>query len=415
MTPKHPSLHLTAPSLQRIEGEISLPTSKSESNRLLIMNALSADPAPIYGLSTANDTQLLERLLSSREHILDAHDAGTTFRFLTAYCAITNRPAQLTGTPRMQQRPIGILVDALRALGAEIDYLGKEGFPPLHIRGFAKQHTDRLQVRGDISSQFLSALLMVAPRLPQGLTLEIIPPLRSKPYLEMTLRLMHHFGIRHTREQDTITIAPQAYHPVPYTVEADWSAASYWYAFGTIFPDVQLLLRGLRRESLQGDQHIVRLMEQLGIKTRFEAAGAKLSPNRAIATDFIADFADCPDLAQTVAVICAARGVKATLTGVSSLKIKETDRLAALQQELQKIGVLVRFPDADTLCLDAQTPQTPELPMDTYKDHRMAMCLAPLVALGELTIRDPEVVRKSYPHFWDDCERIGIQLTTTDL
>lgn len=405
-----PLIHLGKSNLHRIEGEVSLPTSKSESNRLLILNALSPDPCPIYGLSTANDTQLLQLLLQSREQTLNAQDAGTTFRFLTAFCAITNRDTLLTGTARMKQRPIGILVDALRELGAEIEYLEQEGYPPLRIRGFRQQRTDRLSVRGDISSQFLSALLMVAPRLPQGLRLEIVPPLRSRPYFEMTLRLMRHFGIQFTRTENEVTVEPQAYKAVPYTVEADWSAASYWYALGTIFPDINLLLRGLRAVSLQGDQQIAPLMEQLGIKTRFETAGARLTPTRSVATFFQWDFSDCPDLAQTIAVICAARGIKARLSGIASLRIKETDRLLALEQELAKIGVGVSFPDEDTLRLNGATPHAPEVPFRTYKDHRMAMALAPLVALGDISLEEPEVVRKSYPHFWDDWERMGVEI-----
>ncbi len=403
-----PPLRLLRSEVQKISGEISLPTSKSESNRLLIINALSNNPASIYGLSTANDTQLLRKLLDSNSKELNAEDAGTTFRFLTAFCAVTNRETILTGTERMKQRPIGILVDALRSLGAEIDYLEEEGFPPLHVRGFRLQKSNQLQVKGNISSQFLSALLMIAPRLPQGLELEIIPPLRSAPYLEMTIRLMERFGITVKREGLHISVEPQAYKPVSYTVEADWSAASYWYAFGTIFPDVNLLLRGLRPESLQGDQAILKIMDaNLGIKTRFEPAGARLMPTRSVTTHLEWDFSDCPDLAQTIAVVCAARSIPATLKGVSSLRIKETDRLEALEHELKKIGVCVSFPDDDTLVLDGTPPTAPAAAFRTYKDHRMAMALAPLVIFGEVNIEEPEVVRKSYPNFWDDVDRMG--------
>ncbi|MDQ3290923.1 MAG: 3-phosphoshikimate 1-carboxyvinyltransferase [Bacteroidota bacterium] len=391
-----------------LRGSVNLPASKSESNRAQIINALSGGASTLENLSEANDTKVITRLLESTAEELNAEDAGTVMRFMTAYLAVTDQRKVITGTPRMQQRPIGVLVDALRQLGAKIEYLGQEGYPPLKFNGIDRQqdYPATLQVRGDISSQYISALLMVAPLFPQGLTLELQGKIGSRPYILMTLSLMKHFGVRGTFDGTTITIPPQKYHVNQYTIESDWSGASYWYSMVALAPEATVELKGLRSESFQGDSVIATIMEHLGVRTTYVGGEVILTKTDKL-EPFRFDFTDCPDLAQTIAVVAAAKGIAVEMSGLESLRIKETDRIAALQQELSKIGGdlediengLFRVKPANSLAGDRV--------FKTYEDHRMAMALAPIALLSPITIEEPEVVKKSYPGFWQDLEQLG--------
>ena len=380
---------------------ISLPTSKSISNRALIIDALCKKKSDLQGLSDARDTKTMQHLLQSDEKILDVLDAGTTMRFLLAYLAVTNPTKILTGTLRMKQRPISILVDALHTLGVGISYLDKEGYPPLEIKGF-QQKTNQLSIRGDISSQYISALLMIAPVLPEGLSLTLEGQVGSKPYIDMTLHIMQHFGIEYQWEGKCIDIRFQAYKQAAFVVEADWSAASYWYSFVALSDNGSILLKGLTKKSLQGDQVIVEIMTSLGVNTIYTREGVLLTKG-IHQKNFICNFKNSPDLAQTIAVICAAKGINATFTGLESLKIKETDRVLALQNELSKIGAsITELSGSWKLIVSHHLPD--KVSIDTYEDHRMAMAFAPLCLLMEIDFDDAAVVKKSYPDFWKDVE-----------
>lgn len=388
-----------------------LPASKSISNRALIINALAGGTANLHNLSDANDTQLMLRLVNASDNTIDVEDAGTTMRFLTAYFTVTGRSKTMTGTDRMMERPIGILVDALRLLGADITYLGKEGYPPHRINNFTGQKTGTLKIRGDISSQYISALMMVAPVLPLGLTLELEGKIGSRPYIEMTAAIMKHFGAQSTFQNSTITIPHQQYTAKDFTVESDWSATSYWLSFAALAQQAEIRLPRLFTQSLQGDSAIVAIMQHLGVKATFQQdilVLTKIEPQKEIQWD----FTHCPDLAQTVAVVCAAKGITGKFTGLESLRIKETDRIAALQNELAKIGAKLIEDDAAhwTLLPTAALPAAASF--NTYKDHRMAMAFAPLATLMDVEIEEQEVVRKSYPNFWNDMRSFGFTIET---
>jgi 3-phosphoshikimate 1-carboxyvinyltransferase len=392
----------------KVQGTAALlPASKSISNRVLIMNALAGNKSDLQNLSDANDTQLMLRLVNSPESIIDVEDAGTTMRFLTAYFSITNQAKTLTGTHRMKERPIGILVNALRSLGVEIDYTEKDGYPPLRIKGFSGQKTDRVSIRGDVSSQFISALMMVAPTLPQGLTLELEGKIGSRPYIEMTASLMKHFGVDSDFTGNKINITPQTYKNSGFTVESDWSAASYWFAIVALSENADIMLPRISLTSLQGDRAIVDIMKSLGVEARMEKDLLKLSKS-VPAKELKWDFTHCPDLAQTVAVVCAAKGIKGYFTGLESLRIKETDRIAALQNELRKIGGDLKEIDSAHWELIPSIGLPASASFDTYKDHRMAMAFAPLATLMDVIIENPSVVKKSYPRFWDDLRSVGL-------
>jgi 3-phosphoshikimate 1-carboxyvinyltransferase len=389
-----------------------LPASKSISNRVLILEALCSSPADIRNISEANDTVLMQRLLRSSDPVLDVEDAGTTMRFLTAYLAAAGQQKVLTGTDRMKLRPIKLLVDALRELGARIDYLEAEGFPPIQLKGMQPAGTASLSIRGDVSSQYISALMMIAPVLPQGLTLYLEGNIGSRPYIEMTASLMKQFGATVHFEANTITIPNQAYTPDTYTVESDWSAASYWYAFAALADQAEIMLPQMTVRSLQGDRVIMDIMEQLGVMT--QPRGSNILLMNVPARDTINwDFTHCPDLAQTVAVVCAAKNIRGEFTGLHSLRIKETDRIKALQQELAKLGArLIEEDNRWTLIPAATLPETLE-PIETYLDHRMAMAFAPLATQRDLVIINPDVVRKSYPGFWDALRAMGFTVTAS--
>ena len=413
-----PSLiHINLPA--RLQGTISLPTSKSISARALTISALTGGTQP-QGLSDCDDTHALQAAIAHRPAIIDIGAAGTAMRFGTALFACTPGEHVLTGSPRMQERPIGLLVDALRSLGADITYEGTEGFPPLRVKGHPLKggHTT---IPASVSSQYISALLMIAPTMTEGLTLTLEGEIASRPYIDMTLAIMKAYGAQAdwTAEGQAIRVAAGGYRPTEWTVEPDWSAASYWYEMVALSDDAEacICLKGLRAESLQGDSCISQIFSPLGVKTTFTEEGAVLTKTAAVESlDF--DFTHCPDLAQTVVATCAMMGVAFHFNGLKSLKIKETDRIVALQTELRKLGVEVAADNESmTLTTDAaalfksrlrlETAQA-STPIATYADHRMALAFAPCAyRFPGLAIAHPEVVSKSYPAFWADLERVG--------
>ncbi len=394
--------------------EINLPASKSIANRALLINALSGGEAMIGNLSTARDTQTMKRLLGDADaEEWDVLDAGTTMRFLTAGAAVTSNGKVMTGTPRMKERPIGVLVEALRLLGAKINYMENAGYPPLKIRKLTAQQVDRLNVRGDISSQYISALMMIGPVLPEGLTLQLQGTINSRPYIDMTMAVMKHYGANVSWEDErTVRIEPSGYTPNSFEVEPDWSAASYWYSMAAFAPGQTIRLKGLVDDSIQGDRKMAEIMEQMGVSTRFDSTGATLKAGDAT-SEIEIDFADCPDIAQTVSVIAMAKNTRCHMTGLESLRIKETDRIHALQQELGKFGG--RLVEHDIHHWELIPPGTfsswtDPVEVATYHDHRMAMSFAPLARFGPLVIEDASVVNKSYPHFWEDLQKAGLGL-----
>ncbi|TNE61188.1 MAG: 3-phosphoshikimate 1-carboxyvinyltransferase [Bacteroidetes bacterium] len=416
-------LHLSRPD-RVLQGTLALEGSKSLSNRALIILALAGADAGRWldNLSAAADTRLLQRLLETSPAEYDAGDAGTTFRFLTAYLALQPGDQVLTGSRRMQERPIGALVEALHSLGADIRYLGREGYPPLLIGSPDNlgRTTQEVRIRADVSSQFLSALLLIGPCLPQALVLIPEGRLVSRPYIHMTLQLMRHFGAVADWSDDRIVVAPGGYRPQHLTIEADWSAASYWYALAALADCADLTLNGLTLHSWQGDAVLVDMLEAFGLKTTPAPAGVRIQKiPGSRAAHFKYDFLDCPDLAQSLAVLCAGLGVPAFFSGLETLAIKETDRTAAIQAELAKVGVLFRRmegpdtgPGTYQLSGKARWSQPPRF--STYGDHRMAMSLAALAMLGPVGIEHPAVVKKSYPAFWLHLEQLGFELNITE-
>ena len=377
------------------------------------MQALSDGAVRVDNISDAADTVTLNSILSGKSpELVDIGPAGTAMRFLTAFYSVKDSEHTLTGSARMKQRPIGILVDALRTLGADIQYLEKEGFPPLKIKGPLSQKTKEVRIKGNISSQYISALLLIAPKLEQGLNLVIEGELTSKPYVEMTLAMMEQAGIKHNWKGNVITIENQSFNKVVINVEPDWSAASYWYAIAALSEDAQLFLPGLNGYSLQGDSIITEIMANFGISSQFKDGGVYIFKEAKKIERKIFDFKECPDLAQTVIVCCAALGHEATFTGLETLKIKETDRVNALQTELLKIGVKL-IEKNQTYKLDCSgLDLNKKVKIATYDDHRMAMAFAPLaLVMPELEIEDHLVVEKSYPDFWKHLGIAGFNIS----
>lgn len=393
------------------QGQVkNLPSSKSMSNRAIILNALAGNTSQLVNLSEANDTRLMKELIRSENTVLDVEDAGTTMRFLTAYCALTNKIKTITGTDRMKQRPIGILVDALRQLGSAIECREKEGFPPIRTSGFIRQKTQSLTIRGDVSSQYISAIMMVAPLLTEGLHLKLEGAVTSRPYIEMTASLMKQFGVVCQLNEKEIQIPYKAYTPTELTIESDWSAASYWFAFVALADQADVDLPNMTLRSLQGDRVIVDIMEILGVKSEPRGNALHLL-KKEHQNEIVWDFKHCPDLAQTVAVVCAAKGIHGTFTGLESLRIKETDRIQALQQELKKLGATFLEDHGKWVLTPSKKRVFNSLSFNTYLDHRMAMAFAPLAAMTDVTIKNPDVVRKSYPKFWEDIALLGFRMT----
>lgn len=395
-----------------LSGEVRLSPSKSESNRALLIKALSGGEINLKNLSDAQDTQTMNLLLQKNRKESDVMDAGTTMRFLTAYFAVSGKNKTITGSPRMKERPIGPLVDSLRKIGSDIQYLENDGYPPLLINKYENQLTDKISIPGNISSQYISALLMVAPTLPNGLKVELTTEVFSKPYIDMTLDLMKAFGAEYKWKGNTITVEPGTYSGGDYTIEGDWSGASYWYSFVALSrsEDSHLVLPTLRTYSSQGDKRITDLMYELGVMTEFSNGRIRLTKRTPEVTELSYDMRDCPDLAQTLFVVAALQGVKITFTGLESLKIKETDRIAAMKAELNKIRAdLIEEGNKWTLIPTNSLPEQVEI--DTYEDHRMAMAFAPLSQKTNVVIKEPSVVRKSYPGFWEEVKKTGVHIS----
>jgi len=411
-----------------VHGTVQLTGSKSECNRALIIEALSDGKVKVSNMSDAADAVTLQKVLSSKLQVVSEKEnniqhtthntqlvnigpAGTAMRFLTAYFTLQDEEVILTGSERMKQRPIGILVDALRSIGASIEYEENDGFPPLRIKGGFEQSTNRVSVKGNISSQYITALLLIAAKLPLGLELHIEGDLTSKPYVEMTLSMLQQAGIQHRWSANVISIPHQEFRPNRLLVEPDWSAASYWYAISALSNEADLFLPGLTQYSLQGDSVITEIMANFGITSQFKDGGVHLQKEIKPILRKIFDLKECPDLAQTIIVVCAALGHEATFTGLETLKIKETDRIKALQNELAKIGVKL-IEKGQVYKLDCSEKHIPEkITIKTYEDHRMAMAFAPLALLiPEVEIEEAEVVEKSYPAFWRDLEKVGFEV-----
>ena len=395
------------------DSTIYLNSSKSESNRLLIIKALSEKEITIKNLSKANDSVLLKNLLESENLVVwDAQDAGTSFRFLTSFLAIKKEHVVLSGTERMKQRPVKVLVDALNKIGAEILYLENEGFPPIYVKGKINQVKNKLDIPGDISSQYISSLLLIAPLLEKGIEINIEEPFYSRPYVNMTLNLMNSFGIKSAVKGNKISIKNQEFSSGSYIVESDWSAASYWYSILSISDDINnLTLQGLKKKSNQGDSVISELMKSFGVNTQYKEDGIVLTKIKLDTEEIELDFRDCPDLAQTILVVAAYHKIKLKVSGVESLKIKETDRLLAMKNELKKIGCDF-YEEGNYWILEKRRREIDdELSIDTYKDHRMAMAFAPLASKKSIIINDPDVVVKSYPTYWEDLKKVGFIIT----
>lgn len=388
---------------------VQLPASKSICNRALILNALSYSPYEIQNLSDCDDTDVMVKALNSNDSHFDVKAAGTAMRFLTAFLSKVVGEWTITGTERMKNRPIRILVDALNAVGAKIEYLEKEGFPPLRIMGSALQGGE-ISLDGGVSSQYISALLMIAPLMEKGLTLHLQGKVISKPYIHLTLQLMKQYGVESEWVGSTIKVAPQSYRPLPYTVESDWSAASYWYEMMALSQQAEIELKGLFKESLQGDAAGAKLFAQLGVATDYKAGGVVLRKNGNVCQKLIYDFVNEPDLAQTFVTTCAFMDIPFRFTGLQSLKIKETDRIEALKCELRKLGHVLTDTNGSILEWNGERCEPEAHPViTTYEDHRMAMAFAPasLVSKEGIEIAHPEVVSKSYPHFWENLESAG--------
>lgn len=403
-----------ATEIKEINGTINLPASKSISNRALIINALSYSPYPIKNLSESDDTKVLEASLYSNSNKFDIGHAGTAMRFLTAFLAKIVGEWEITGSERMKQRPISILVDALNQLGAKIEYLENEGCPPLKIFG-SHLKGQILELDGSVSSQYISALLLIAPTIENGLTLKLKGDITSKSYIKLTLELMAKFGIKYRWDDNEIFVPEQKYFARDFTCEADWSGASYWYQIMALVDSGEVLLENLLLDSLQGDVNIAFWFEQFGVTSTQKGNGVLLAKNKNRQPEkLVLDFIENPDVAQTMACLCVAKNIPFHFSGLKTLKIKETDRIAALQNELAKFGIPITEPEHGELAWDGTVDmeQQEENPIiRTYHDHRMALAFAPMALAGyNMQIDDPMVVTKSYPGFWEDLKRVGFSI-----
>jgi 3-phosphoshikimate 1-carboxyvinyltransferase len=398
---------------KKINGTIELTASKSESNRALIIQALCEEEFEIANLAQAQDTQTLEDILYTPGlQTIDVGPAGTVMRFLTAYYATRPGVRTITGSERMKKRPIGILVDALRQLGASITYLGDEGFPPLKVEGKTLKGGE-IEIDGNVSSQFISALLLISPALQNGLVIKFKGEVTSRPYINMTLKMLEEFRVYGIWQEDSISVSKQNYHKKSeedyvYRVEGDWSAASYWYAIASLAEEAEITIKGLKNPSLQGDAIVADVFTFFGIKTSYTEDGIMLSKMRIKDEHFGFDFSDCPDITQTVAVTTAAMQIPSFFNGVHTLRIKETDRILALQTEFKKMGVEVELRGDNSVKIIPPEALTAPSAISTYDDHRMAMAFAALaMKFDSVIIEHPEVVKKSYPAYWEDLKRLG--------
>ena len=398
---------------ETLSADINLPASKSISNRALIIHALSGGQLP-QNLSDCDDTRAVVNALRDMPETLDVGAAGTAMRFMTAYLAVTEGEHVITGSERMRHRPVGVLVDALRMLGATINYVAEEGYPPLHISGHPLLG-GKLEIPGNVSSQFISALLLIGPVMHLGLSLHLTGEIVSRPYIDLTIHVMHGFGAEvDWTSPDTIEVQPKPYSNAPYLIENDWSASSYWYELASLYSisEANVSMRGLEDSSRQGDSVVKYIFSLLGVKTAFDEPHSgkpttvRLTRHLDSVSQLSYDFLNCPDLAQTVVATCCGLGVTFHFTGLASLRIKETDRLVALQRELRKLGFIIQIINNEELLWDGSVCEPSMEPIDTYEDHRMAMAIAPLaVKFPGLRINNPEVVTKSYPDFWKDLRK----------
>ena len=393
-----------------VKASIHIPSSKSISNRMLIIRALAPRGGKLQNLSDSDDTVVLSKALDTEGPVKDVGHAGTSMRFLAAYLSTQSGEFILTGSRRMKQRPIGPLVDALKQLGARVQYQETAGYPPLRIQG-GGMHGGSIEIEAGISSQFISALMMIGPVLEGGLTIELQGRVVSATYIEMTRSLMNQCGARASFDGKRITVPQDSYQVEDYRVESDWSGASYWFQIAALITGSELWLPNLSKNSLQGDAALVSIFKELGVHTTFKDDGVQLrSEQTELPEQFIYDFTGCPDLVQTLAVSLCALGVRFRLTGTSTLRVKETDRIAALQAELERVGYrLTADPGGAWLAWDGARCEAQSDPLiKTYDDHRMAMAFAPLaISLGEVAIEDPGVVSKSYPGYWKDLEKVS--------
>ena len=399
-----------------VEARIAVTGSKSESNRLLLLQALYSN-ITIENLSNSDDTVVLKKALETSSRTVDIHHAGTAMRFLTAYFASTDDvDVILSGSKRMHERPIKILVDALKDLGANIEYLDMYGYPPIRIYG-TKLKGETVKMKANVSSQYISALLLIAPTLPMGLTLELEGTITSIPYINMTLSLLEQLDVKTLFEQNTIHIFPKkAVKDTRFVVESDWSSASYFYSLIALSNDSKVTLTSYSGESLQGDAALCSIYKDLGVATAFNASETAITLSKSgkkISSFLALNLSNTPDIAQTIAVTCFGLGIGCKLTGLHTLKIKETDRLLALKTELEKLGAEISITN-DSLELEINSDtafsevNSEICEIDTYQDHRMAMAFAPLALKYPLIINDPMVVTKSFPSFWKDIETMGI-------
>jgi 3-phosphoshikimate 1-carboxyvinyltransferase len=401
-------LHLDCTS-NLIDSSLSISGSKSESNRLLLLQKLFGN-IQLSNISDAHDVEVMQKALQISSNKVDIHHAGTAMRFLTAYFAVAEKKeVLLTGSERMQNRPIQILVEALQSLGADIQYVNKTGFPPLLIKG--KEITkNEIELSANVSSQYISALLLVAPKLAKGLKLKLKGEITSLPYLKMTLNLLAQIGVKYTFENQLIEVFPkEKIKPFQFTIESDWSSASYHFSLVAIAENLKLNLKHFKNDSLQGDSRLVKIYQHFGVVVQLENGVLKLrkKPGFILPKSVELNLIEQPDLAQTIAVTCLGLGIGCKLTGLHTLKIKETDRLQALKNELEKFGAQVEIDDK-SLVLKSPKKLNHNVSIKTYQDHRMAMAFAPLAIKIALSIENHEVVEKSYPKFWDDLKKIGI-------
>ncbi len=406
---------ISAPSDQKLHGEISLPRSKSLSNRMLIIQALSEGNVQIRHLSDAGDTVTLKSILEKFESRINVNDAGTAMRFLTALLATKNGDWIIEGSSRMNFRPIGPLVDALRELGAKIEYLDKEGFPPIKIKG-GNINGGTVHLRADLSSQYISALMMIAPTLKEGMEIHLQGKTFSFPYIQMTAALMSHCGIKLECSMSKINIWPGKYQQTTVEIEPDWSAASYWYELAAISENAEIKLKGLSANSLQGDKVLMEIFEPLGVvskTTNGDMVISKSSLGFTLPESFEYNFSDCPDLAQTLAVTCATLNIPSRLEGLANLPIKETDRIKALITELSKMGASVMSIPKEGIGI---SPQRGKLklssePILTYGDHRMALAFSPIaLKTKSICLDQSDVINKSYPGYWDDLKKFNFTI-----
>ena len=395
--------------------DITITGSKSESNRLLLLKALFKN-LEIQNVSNSDDSQYMLKALDSDNSIVDIHHAGTAMRFLTAYFAtLDGKTTLLTGSQRMQERPIKILVDTLRALGADIEYDKEEGFPPLRITGKTLLK-DEVRMKANVSSQYISALLLMATKLKNGLTLHLEGKITSVPYIKMTLSLLDQLGVETSFEGQVIQVKPYLETvSKTFTVESDWSSASYFYSIVALSPvGTQINLSTYKKDSLQGDAVLQEIYTHLGVQTTFEGSKINLKKiNTKVSESLDLDLANAPDIAQTIVVTCLGLQVKCNLTGLHTLKIKETDRLEALKNEICKFGTSVDITD-DSLHLSDSKPLKSGAVVETYNDHRMAMAFAPLALRTEFSIKEAEVVSKSFPDFWKNLAELGFNTSESE-